>query len=209
MALSEVDNFIRKFKNLLLAGKQANLTIKSETGKVSLTLSVEEELLDVAPIMSRNGPSRQRRRARRAAVQAAAERVAADNAADKTDAVEAETFKNAAEEAAKKCLELEDQARVFRNIIAKASEEALEKEKANVTVVQEYRNTIAVQEMLHDSFKERMTRKYNYNDEIETDDESENEEETFQCKECSFEGKNENGLKIHESRMHRTRLNSL
>ena len=62
--------------------------------------------------------------------------------------------------------------------------------------------------MLHDNFKERMTRKYNYNDEIETDG-SENEEDIFQCKECSFVGKNENGLKIHISRMHRTRLNSL
>ena len=104
---------------------------------------------------------------------------------------------------------MKDQARDYRNIIAKASEEALEKEKPNVKVIKEYRNTIAVQLMVHDSFKERMARKYNYNDEIETEDESENEEETFQCKECSFVGKNENGLKIHESRMHRTRLNSL
>ena len=71
--------------------------------------------------------------------------VATDNVADKSDAVEAETFQNAAEEAAKKLLELNDQARDYRNIIAKASEEALEKEKANVEVVEEYRNTIAVQ----------------------------------------------------------------
>ena len=208
MAMSEVDNFVRKFKNLLLAGKHANLTIKSQTGKVLVTLTVEEELLDVVPVKSRNGPSRQRRRARRAAVQAAAGRVAADNAADESVAVEAEPFKIAAEEAAKKVFELEDQARDYRNIIAKASEIALEKEEANSKEVEEYRDTIAVQEMLHDNFKERMTRKYNYNDEIETDG-SENEEDIFQCKECSFVGKNENGLKIHVSRMHRTRLNSL
>ena len=111
--MSEVDNFIRKFKNLLLAGKQANLTIKSETGKVTVTLTVEEELLNVVPIRSRNGPSRQRRRARRAAVQAAAGRVATDNAADESVAVEAEPFKIAAEEAAKKVFELEDQARDY------------------------------------------------------------------------------------------------
>ena len=203
--MSEVDNFVRKFKNLLLAGKHANLTIKSQTGKVLVTLTVEEELLDVVPVKSRNGPSRQRRRARRAAVQAAGESVVADNAADEP-AVEA--LKKAAEEAAKKVLELEDQAKDYRNIIAKASEEALEKEGASDKVVEEFRNTIAVQEMLHDSFKERMMWKYNFNDEIDTD-ESENEVDTFQCKECSFVGKNENGLKIHESRMHRTRLNSL
>ena len=71
MAMSEVDNFVRKFKNLLLAGKHANLTIKSQTGKVLVTLTVEEELLNIASVKSRNGPSRQRRRARRAAVQAA------------------------------------------------------------------------------------------------------------------------------------------
>ena len=53
-----------------------------------------------------------------------------------------------------------------------------------------------------------MTRKNNFNDEVETD-ESENEEETFECKECPFTGKNENSLKIDVSRMHRERLNSL
>ena len=192
--MSEVDNF----KNILVAGKHANLTIKSQTGKVLVTLTVEEELLDVVPVKSRNGPSRQRRRK-------CSESVVADNAADEP-AVEA--LKKAAEEAAKKVLELEDQAKDYRNIIAKASEEALEKEGASDKVVEEFRNTIAVQEMLHDSFKERMMWKYNFNDEIDTD-ESENEVDTFQCKECSFVGKNENGLKIHESRMHRTRLNSL
>ena len=59
-----------KFKNLLLAEKDATLTFKSESGRTQVTLSV-----DLGHVLSkgghtlhhpRNGPARKRRRERRA-----------------------------------------------------------------------------------------------------------------------------------------------
>ena len=94
MAMSEIDNFIWKFKNLLHAGKKANLSINSEAGKALVTLTVE---VNVPPFPSksfRNGPSRQRRRIRRAAERADAAAVIA--AAE--DAAEADQQSEVAEE---------------------------------------------------------------------------------------------------------------
>ena len=50
MALSEVDSFILKFKNLLKSGKNTHLDIKSEAGKVSIELTVEVDLLTLPRI---------------------------------------------------------------------------------------------------------------------------------------------------------------
>ena len=44
MAMSEIDSFYFKFKNLLISGKSANLSLRSEAGKASLSLTVEVEL---------------------------------------------------------------------------------------------------------------------------------------------------------------------
>ena len=73
MALSEIDSFVFKFKNLLHCEQNATLSIKSEAGKVNIVLSAELDHNVSAPIphfrhfKTRNGPSRERRRARRAA----------------------------------------------------------------------------------------------------------------------------------------------
>ena len=70
MARVEIDSFVLKFKNLLLSGRNATLVIKSTAGKAEVSLNVE--LGDVPPHLpgqhqqSRDGPSRQRRRLRRA-----------------------------------------------------------------------------------------------------------------------------------------------
>ena len=71
MARAEIDSFILKFKRLLLSGRDATLVIKSNAGKAEVSLNVV--LGDVPPPpnqqhlrQSRNGPSRQRRRVRRA-----------------------------------------------------------------------------------------------------------------------------------------------
>ena len=65
MALLEIDSFVLKFKNLLLAGVNANLTINSQAGKAILTLTAE---VDVPPLHPRHvGAARLRRRERRAA----------------------------------------------------------------------------------------------------------------------------------------------
>ena len=71
MAAQELDSFYFKFKNLLLSEKDATLTVKSEAGRLPVSLSV-----DLGHVLSergpphhhhrRNGPSQQRRRERRA-----------------------------------------------------------------------------------------------------------------------------------------------
>ena len=74
-AIEEIDSFFFKFKHLLISGKNANLTMKSETGKVYVNLALE---VDVHPLTgARNGPSRDRRRERRALAREAFERNAA------------------------------------------------------------------------------------------------------------------------------------
>ena len=77
MARTEIDSFIVKFKSLLLAGRNATLEIKSNTGIAEVNLRVE--LGDVScphaqhphHQRSRNGPARQRRWLRRAEEQEA------------------------------------------------------------------------------------------------------------------------------------------
>ena len=41
MTVSEIDTFYFKFKNLLLAEKNATLTLRSEDGRAQVTLSVD------------------------------------------------------------------------------------------------------------------------------------------------------------------------
>ena len=73
MALLEIDSFYIKFKNLLLSGRNASLTIKSNDGKAEVNLHVELDSVHLKPAQeyhhyhrgSRNGPARQRRRLRR------------------------------------------------------------------------------------------------------------------------------------------------
>ena len=84
MTQSELESFIMKFKGLLYSGKNANLNIKSEGGKVLISLSVEEE---VKQHPARDGPARRRRRERRAA--ARAEDAAAVTAAEEVSKNEA------------------------------------------------------------------------------------------------------------------------
>ena len=44
MAGYEIDSFVLKFKRLLFAGNNANLTIKSEAGKALVNLSVDVDI---------------------------------------------------------------------------------------------------------------------------------------------------------------------
>ena len=70
MAFPEIDSFVLKYKNLLLAGIDANLTIISQAGKAVLTLTAE---VDVSHPHPRHvGVARVRRHERRAAERAAA-----------------------------------------------------------------------------------------------------------------------------------------
>jgi hypothetical protein len=89
MALSEIDSFVLKFKNLLHSEKDAKLSFKSEAGKVEVVLSVELGHVQFAPIppqrYPRNSPSRQRRRERRAAARNSEEEKKKEGVATKAD----------------------------------------------------------------------------------------------------------------------------
>jgi hypothetical protein len=70
VAMSEIDSFIWKFKQLVNAGKNAHLDIKSEAGKaiVHLTAEVDAHADEEQQLAQpRNGPAWQRRREKRAA----------------------------------------------------------------------------------------------------------------------------------------------
>ena len=74
MAMSELDSFFVKFKNLWSAGKNASLLIKSLAGKAVVKLELDLGDAPIQPTLHafhqqrfRNGPARQRRRLRRAA----------------------------------------------------------------------------------------------------------------------------------------------
>ena len=84
MAMSHLDSFIWKFKQLLHSGMNAKLEIKSEAGKATVNLTAEVEPM---PRQSRNGPARQRRRVQRAAERAAAaaEQVVADQQPEQSE----------------------------------------------------------------------------------------------------------------------------
>ena len=76
MDQAEIDSFILKFKNLLLSGRNATLLIKSNAGNAEVSLSVELGEIPPQPDQlhrhrSRDGPSQQRRRLRRAAARTA------------------------------------------------------------------------------------------------------------------------------------------
>ena len=80
MAYVELDSFYFKFKNLLYAGRDATLNLKSENGRALVTLSLDLGHVldqDQYTMRSRNGPSRQRRRDRRAAARSEKEQAVA------------------------------------------------------------------------------------------------------------------------------------
>ena len=83
----ELDSFVLKSKNLWVAGRNANLRIKSIKGKAEVHLSVE--LGDALRVtsngptsQSKNIPSRQQRRVRRAAARESAKAEEANNVAE-------------------------------------------------------------------------------------------------------------------------------
>ena len=84
MAPSELDSFYFKFKNLLVAEKNATLSLKSEAGRVQVTLCADlghvlSGLDPHLPHDARNGTSRSRRRERAEA------RIIAAGQVDKVD----------------------------------------------------------------------------------------------------------------------------
>ena len=103
MARTEIDSFIGKFKSLLISGRNATLEIKSYAGQAEVTLRVEFGDASHPPAQHqhhpwpRNGPSRQRRRLRRAAEQEAAK--AAETGKESADEATSNEMESQAEEA--------------------------------------------------------------------------------------------------------------
>ena len=109
MAQWELDSFYVKFKNLLRSEKDATLTLKAEAGRAFVTLTLDlghvlSEHEQLQPRGPRNGPARQRRRVKRAAARADAEKASVAGIKDDEIAEKAEkvcpTNCSAAEEAA-------------------------------------------------------------------------------------------------------------
>ena len=109
MAQWELDSFYVKFKNLLRSEKDATLTLKAEAGRAFVTLTLDlghvlSEHEQPQPRGPRNGPARQRRREKRAAARADAEKASVAGIKDDEIAEKAEevcpTNGSAAEEAA-------------------------------------------------------------------------------------------------------------
>ena len=87
MTLSEIDSFYFKFKNLLIAEKDATLTLKSEAGQAQVTLSVDLGYLHPRPDhLHHASNSRTRRKERQAAAQEQVAEVA-DKSPEKVDEV--------------------------------------------------------------------------------------------------------------------------
>ena len=94
MAYPEIDSFVLKFKNLLLAGIDANLTINSNAGKAVLTLTAEVDVSSHAQPhhhLRHVGAARVRRREKRAEARAAADLAGAANVVVAEEAANPET----------------------------------------------------------------------------------------------------------------------
>ena len=73
MAYAEIDSFVLIFKNLLFAGIDADLRIKTEAGKTLITLATEVKVPPTTEHHDHAGSgAREQRRVRRAAARAAA-----------------------------------------------------------------------------------------------------------------------------------------
>jgi hypothetical protein len=140
MALTELDSFYLKFKNLLIAEKDAILTLKSETGRSHVTLSVDlghvhSNTAVHPPHHTRNGTARTRRRERRAeARQLAAEEATA--VAEKADVSEKNNVE--VEKQEKPSSEIEEATasvvEVLENSTGKVSDELCSDEEYNSKV---------------------------------------------------------------------------
>ena len=135
----ELDSFYFKFKNLLSLEKDATLTLKSEAGRASVTLSFDLGHVfsgddQLPPSGPRNGPSRQRRREKRAA--ARNEKLSAENVGTKDveSAEEVEEVPSIDDNAAEEAKQIAAAVKVVKVV---EQEAAAEKAKSNDETVDE------------------------------------------------------------------------
>ena len=237
MAGTELDSFLTKFKSLWASGQEANLTLKSKKGKVWINLEVGLQVQCPQHHHQGHGQAegnaRQRRKIRRAAARAqvvaeevTVEATEADQVEERNKDAEKDTPQNVTGASAKEVANtkelLANDSTVKRNIDLESKIKIL---KVKIKDMEEQReclnNTIAVNGMLHDDFKEKMKDKYLYeSDDTESDYESDEEKreknrEEFRekkrlkksrnnkCDVCDFIGKSEAGLKSHKTKKHK------
>ena len=227
MAVTELDSFLSKFKSLWASGHQAELKFNSQKGNVWINLEVG--LKCPQPHLGGHqghgqGNARQRRNIRRAAAQATEviEKVTEVADEETNEDVPLNVSIASVQEVAATKEHLTNNSSEKRNIELTSKLKLLEeKVKAMEEECESQTNTIAVNDMLHESFKERMRDKYEYNtDDTESDYEPDDEkrekrrEESRQkkrlrkagnktCDKCYFVGKTDGGLKAHKTKMHK------
>jgi hypothetical protein len=181
MAVTELDSFVTKFKSLLASGHKAKLTLESKNGNVWANLQVvlrcpqprhqqcvagegNHQGHGKSPSNARQRLKIRRETARSDAVTEEFQKVVENTAKADTSVQEVadrEHLKNVEKE--KEILEGE-------NELLKQKVKDFQKERESLY------NTIAVESMLHDSFKERMKDKYCYSsNDTESDYESDEE----------------------------------
>ena len=129
----EIASFVMKFKNLCHAGKSANLSLTSKTGKVSVNLSVEIGGLclphhvplhhvpppPLIPQWHRNGSSRVRRRQKREE----ARKLFAEEARKELSAEEAKVIEHAEKAENEKASDLNEDPKETVNVFGEVSDE--------------------------------------------------------------------------------------
>ena len=152
MSVSELDTFYFKFKNLLLAEKNATLSLKSDAGRAQVTLSVDlgHLLLEPGPQhvhQVRNSPSRQRRRERRAAARRQAEAEKALEQETAEEAANPATVAVAAEEVDEDELNKLEKSTVPEVIEKVTDEFCPDKEYSDVLEHEEYVNDTTIYDL--------------------------------------------------------------
>lgn len=235
MAQVELDSFVSKLKSLWLSGFSAKLHVETEGGKVSVRL--EADLGYAPPPRAQaeaqpRGPAYRRRQERRRGKRL---NVVAVNPVE-THAVGAEAIATASSvhDNPEATEQVESAKCDHSNIDKEDSNPQLDELRSKIVELEKEielkNNTIAVNDMLFEDFKERVQIKYLYdsNDEeseYEPDDEKRElsrlefwqkklEERRKKyiaanknvgrlcCKECDFTAKSEQGLKTHIQRKH-------
>ena len=168
MAVTELDSFLSKFKSLWASGHQAELKFNSKKGNVWINLEVG--LKCPQPHLGGHqghgqGNARQRRNIRRAAARATEviEKVTEVADEETNEDVPLNVSIASVQEVAATKEHLTNNFSEKRNIELTSKLKLLEeKVKAMEEECESQTNTIAVNDMLHKSFKERMRDKYEY-----------------------------------------------
>ena len=231
MAELEIDSFVSKLKSLWASGVSASLHVETQGGKASVCLKADVGFLPppvTAPLRRRHrGPAYSRRQARRRENINEERNVTKINDAEE---VVNSNVTNTTEVTDEVAVTPADQQNVAELEVCKEQIEKMSTEIAELQrEVDDKTETIAVNDMLHEDFKERIKDKYLYDSNDEMSDYHSDEEtrhfvrqvfwkkklkdrglfrrdpkimDRFACQTCDFVSKSEPGLKTHVRKKH-------